>query len=76
MSAMSNFTSKRTDEAVLDALKEFMGRGDGVSYQELAERVGCSRLTALRAVARLESDGRVQIIQEVKNKPNQYRILD
>lgn len=69
------FTSKRTEKDVLNAIQEIQSRGSGVSYIELANHIGYSRRTVLRAVARLVKDGKLEVI-DMKRRPNQYRILD
>ncbi len=66
-----------TDEKVLTILRETLGNQPGkLTLQQIAEKVGCSRPTAFRAVRRLENAGRVKSEYQGFSKPCIYQVLD
>lgn len=44
----------------------------GISYDDLAARLGCERSTARVAVRRLELNGRIRVERGSGGKPNRY----
>ena len=74
MNHMGNYTTRRTDQDVLSALKVFLQRGDGVAVREIAAHIQCSERTVQYAIRRLEQSGRVKVLEE-KGHPSRYQVL-
>lgn len=71
---MGNYTTRRTDQDVLDAIRFFLQHGEGVPTRKIAEHVQCCTRTVEYAIVRLQNAGKLEITDS-KAKPNRYRII-
>lgn len=71
--SMAGYIADRTAQDVLKAIKSFEGQRVPlrVSATEIAELIGCSVITAYRAIYRLEKTGQLKISNQI-GQPNCY----
>lgn len=72
---MGNFTSRLTDELVLDCLKEHLAIGIHPTHEKIAVKLDCDRKTVTRSLNRLMISGEI-VIDESGHKPRRYKLKE